>query len=104
MNADLNHQYLLFREAVQALDAGDIERLETLLDEHPWLVHYKCYKGEPYEEGYFSGATLLNHIAGNPDRCQIPTNIIDITRLLLSCGARDEHPRPKYTIGLLLTS
>ena len=97
-------QYLVFRDAVQALDAGNIERLEPVLDEHPWLVSYKCYKGEPYEEGYISGATLLNHIAGNPDRCPIPSNIIDITRLLLSRGARDEPPRPKYTIGLLLTS
>ena len=97
-------QYSIYREAVQALDAGNIERLETFLDEHPWLVRYKCYKGELYEEGYFSGATLLNHIAGNPDRCPIPSNIIDITRLLLSRGARDEDPRPKYTIGLLLTS
>ena len=42
---------LLFREAVQALDAGDIKRLEALLDEHPWLVQYKCQEGELYEEG-----------------------------------------------------
>lgn len=97
-------QNSLFREAVQAIDSGNLGCLETLLDEHPWLVHYKCYNGELYEEGYFSGATLLNHIAGNPNRCPIPTNIIDITRLLLSRGARDEAPRPKYTIGLLLTS
>ena len=97
-------QYLQFREAVQTLDTGNIERLQELLDEHPWLIRYKCYEGEPYEEGYFSGATLLNHIAGNPNRCPIPTNILDITRLLLSRGARDEPPRPKYTIGLLLTS
>src|SRR4030095_6705596 len=34
----------------------------------------------------------------------IPPNILDITRLLLSRGAHDEPPRPKYTIGLLLTS
>lgn len=105
MNDDSDSdQYLVFREAVQALDNGDIGRLETLLDEHPWLVSYKCYKGEPYEEGYFSGATMLNHIAGNPSRCPIPSNIVDLTRLLLSRGARDEDPRPKYTIGLLLTS
>ena len=97
-------RYSLFLDAVQALDSGNIERLETLLDEHPWLISYRCYKGEQYEEGYFSGATLLHHIAGNPNRCPIPTNIIDITRLLLSRGARDEPPRPKYTIGLLLTS
>ena len=97
-------QHLLFRNAVQALDSGDIERLETLLDKHPWLVRYHCQKGEWYEEGYFAGATLLNHIAGNPSRCPIPRNILDIARLLLSRGARDESPKPKYTIGLLLTS
>ena len=94
-------QYEIFRSAVQALGGGDIERLETLLDQHPWLVHYRCTKGEPYEEGYFAGATLLNHIAGNPSRFPIPSNIVDITSLLLSRGARDDE---KYTIGLLLTS
>ena len=97
-------QYEIFQHAVQALDAGDIERLEKLIDEHPWVVRYQCRKGELYEEGYFAGATLLNHIAGNPNRCSIPSNIVDITRLLLSRGARDEPPRPRYTIGLLLTS
>src|SRR6185369_512156 len=97
-------QYNIFRVAVQALDGGDIERLETLLDEYPWLIRYRCHKGEPYEEGYFAGATLLNHIAGNPGRCPLPSNILDIARLLLSRGARDEPPRPKYTTGLLLTS
>ena len=97
-------QYEIFQNAVQALDAGDIGGLEKLLDEHPWLVRYQCRKGELYEEGYFAGATLLQHIAGNPNRCPIPDNIIDITRLLLSRGARDEPPRPRYTMGLLLTS
>jgi hypothetical protein len=94
----------IFHDAVAALDAGDTPRLQSMLDEHPWLVHHRCHKGELYEEGYFAGATLLNHIAGNPNRCPIPSNIVEITRLLLSRGARDESPRPRYTIGLLLTS
>jgi hypothetical protein len=97
-------QYEFFRRAVRALDAGDIQQLEALLDQHPWLVRYRCNKGEPYEEGYFAGATLLNHIAGNPSRCPIPSNIVEITRLLVSRGARDDEARPKYTVGLLLTS
>ena len=104
MSLSSSKRYLIFRDAVQALDSGDIESLETLLDEHPWLVRYRCRTGEPYEQGYFAGATLLNHIAGNPSRCPIPNNIVEITRLLLSRGARDKQPRPKYTIGLLLTS
>ncbi|MCW3053771.1 MAG: Ankyrin [Chthonomonadales bacterium] len=96
--------YLLFRNAVQALDAGDLPGLEALLDKHPSLLGYHCRTGEWYAEGYFAGATLLNHIAGNPIRCPIPPNILDITRLLLRKGARDTPPRPNYTIGLLLTS
>jgi|RhiMetdeSRZDD1v2_1073273.scaffolds.fasta_scaffold233074_3 ankyrin repeat protein len=97
-------EFLLFRDAVHALDSGDIQKLEALLDKHPWLVRYHCHNGESYEEGYFAGATLLNHIAGNPIRGPIPSNILDITRLLLSRGARDKPPRPKYTLDLLLTS
>lgn len=106
MTTSLNdeEQYEIFQNAVKALDDGDLAKLEKLLDEHPWLVRYQCRKGELYEEGYFAGATLLNHIAGNPWRCPIPSNIIEITRLLLSRGAKDEPPRPRYTIGLLLTS
>jgi hypothetical protein len=97
-------EYLLFRNAVQALDTGDLPRLEALIEKHAFLLRYHCRKGEWYEEGYFAGATLLNHIAGNPGRCPIPPNILDITRLLLRKGARDMPPRPRYTIGLLLTS
>jgi ankyrin repeat protein len=94
--------YLLFRNAVQALDSGDLQRLEALLDQHPFLLRYRCRTGEWYEQGYFAGATLLNHIAGNPIRCPIPPNILDITRLLLS---RHFEPRDaQYTVGLLLTS
>jgi ankyrin repeat protein len=97
-------EYLLFHNAVRALDAGDLGRLEGLLRKHPFLIRYHCRTGKWYEEGYFAGATLLNHIAGNPSRCPLPSNILDITRLLLSLGARDDPKRPKYTIGLLLTS
>jgi hypothetical protein len=104
MNLTDTEQHEIFQNAVQALDAGNLERLEKLLDEHPWLVRYQCRKGELYEEGYFAGATLLHHIAGNPNRCPLPSNIVDIARLLLSRGARDEPPRPRYTVGLLLTS
>jgi hypothetical protein len=96
--------YLVFRNAVQALDAGDLPRLEALLDKHPSLVRYHCRVGAGYETGYFAGATLLNHIAGNPIRGPLPSNILDIARLLLRCGARDAPPNTNHTLGLLLTS
>ena len=94
--------YLVFRNAVHALDAGDLARLEALLDQHPALVRYHCRRGEWYEAGYFAGATLLHHIAGNPIRCPLPPNILDIARLLLSRGF--EPKAAQETIGLLLTS
>ena len=95
-------EYILFRNAVQALDSGDVPRLGALLAGHPSLSRYRCRTGARYEEGYFAGATLLYHIAGNPDRGPIPGNILDIARLLIS---RDFDPKAgEYTIGLLLTS
>lgn len=95
-------EYLLFRNAVKALDSGDLPRLQTLLNAHPSLIQYHCRTGEWYENGYFAGATLLHHVAGNPDRGPLPRNILDVARLLIS---RDFDPKAaEYTIELLLTS
>ena len=55
-----------FDEAVAALDAGDVERLRSLLAADPALVHARTNLEPPYH--YFTGATLLHHVAGNPDR------------------------------------
>jgi hypothetical protein len=57
---------------VNALDSGDLPRLETLLNDHPFLARYRCRVGAMYEQGYFAGATLLYHVAGNPDRGPLP--------------------------------
>lgn len=93
---------LIFRNAVQAMADGDLARLERLLDEHPFLPRYRARFGEPYEQGYFAGATLLMHIAGNPDIHPIPDNILEITRMLLR--RHFDRETAAYTIGLLLTS
>lgn len=95
-------ELLLFRNAVAALDAGDLPRLGAILDENPRLVRYRCRTGAPYEDGYFAGATLLHHLAGNPDRGPLPRNIVDGARLLIRHGF--EPAAPAETIGLLLTS
>ena len=101
----MNQGLLNFKRAVQAIDSGDLQTLESLLDEFPELIDYRCYQGEWYEQGYFSGATLLNHITGNPNRgVGLPSNIFDIANLLLSRGAKESSESPKYTVGLLLTS
>ena len=54
-----------------------------------------------YEQGYFAGATLLYHVAGNPDRGPLPENILDIARVLVSSDF--DSKAAEYSIDLLLT-
>jgi ankyrin repeat protein len=95
-----------FDAALAALDAGDVDWLRRLIAADPSLVHARTNLGPPY--GYFSGATLLHHVAGNPYRDKpLPPNIVDIARVLLDAGA-DVHgrtlgPNGGDTMGLLVT-
>ena len=97
-------QYILFQNAVHLLDTGDLSNLDLLLTKYKFVLSYRCHVGEWYDSGYFAGANLLNHIAGNPIRVPLPTNILEVTKLLLSHGAAKDISRTKYTIGLLLSS
>ncbi len=102
-----------FEEVVAALDAGDLRRLSDLIASDPQLVSARTNLDPPYH--YFTGATLLHHVAGNPDRGRLdgklgpmPKNIVEAARLLLDSGA-DVHaltlgPKPHDTMGLLITS
>src|SRR6185503_18619376 len=71
-----------FAEALAAFDAGDAGRLRALLAEDPSLVHARTNLDPPY--GYFSAATLLHHVAGNPwrERRKLPANIVELARVL----------------------
>jgi ankyrin repeat protein len=103
-----------FEGALAALDAGDLERLRALVAADPSLVHARTNLDPSH--GYFMGATLLHHVAGNPDRGRLdqkkpalPPNDAELARLLLQSGA-DVHsktlgPRGGWeTLGLVLTS
>ena len=71
----------LFREAVEAIDTGDINTLERLLNEHPQLVSQRL---DVPKEGYFQHPYLLWFIADNPIRHEkLPANIVEITRLIM---------------------
>ncbi len=96
---------LLYLQAVRAIDEGDLPRLETLLDKHPRLISQRRRVGEWYAEGYFQGAMLLHHVAGNPIRHPLPGNVVEVTRLLLSRGADPNAATDSgtTTIGLILT-
>ncbi|MBZ5709134.1 ankyrin repeat domain-containing protein [Nannocystis pusilla] len=91
-----------FREAVATIDAGAIERLTALLDADPGLVAVRCRVGQWYESGYFAGATLLHHVAGNPDRGPLPDEIVDVARLLIDRGSAAWAAQA--TLDLVLTS
>ena len=96
-----------FNDAVAAIHAGDVVKLEALLVAHPELVRARTNLDPPY--GYFSGATLLHHVAWNPSRkARVPTNIVDIARLLLDRGAHVDAVtlgrNGGTTMGLIVTS
>ena len=96
-----------FAEALQALDAGDVERLREILASDPSVVNARTNLEPPY--GYFSGATLLHHLAGNPGReAPLPGNAVDLARVLLDAGADVNAvtlgPNGGDIMGLLCTS
>ena len=82
---DADHQ--AYYEAVEALDAGDVETLEKLLAEYPDLTMARGYFDEYYEYPRFRGATLLHHLAGEPQRVPLPANAVELAAALLSAGA-----------------
>ena len=76
-----------FYQAVQAIDAGDSETLQKLLAEYPELTTARGYFDEYYEYPHFRGATLLHHLAGEPQRVPLPENAVELAAALLSAGA-----------------
>lgn len=76
-----------FPEALAAFDAGDAEGLRGVLHDYPELTRARTNLDPPY--GYFSAATLLHHVAGNPwrDGVTLPTNVVELARVLLDAGS-----------------
>lgn len=71
----------LFREAVEAIDAGNLPVLQQLLETNPQLVRKRL---DYPAEGYFKNPYLLWFIADNPIRQEkLPPNIGEITGLLI---------------------
>ncbi len=93
-----------FREAVAAIDAGNVLALEKLLAAEPRLVRERL---EDYEGlGYFRRPYLLWFVAENPIRNgTLPANIGDVTRTIL--GAAKRHrveslpEQADYALGLV---
>ncbi len=83
--SDADHK--AFYEAVEAIDAGDSETLQKLLAEYPELAAARGYFDEYYEYPHFRGATLLHHLAGEPQRVPLSENAVELAAALLSSGA-----------------
>jgi ankyrin repeat protein len=96
-----------FGDAVRAIDSGGVDGLRALLDVHPELTHARTNLEPPYH--YFTGATLLHHVAWNPGRdAPVPPNVVEIARFLLDRGSDPDALTLGYsigtTMGLILTS
>lgn len=93
-----------FEEAVEAVVAGDIERLRTMLRDTPDLVRTRSARKHR--------ATLLHYIAANgveDSRQRTPPNAVEIAKLLLESGAEPDALADMYdnkctTMGTLVSS
>jgi ankyrin repeat protein len=88
-----------FRRAVELLDAGDLEGLRSHLRAHPKLVHQHVV----FEGGnYFQNPSLLEFVAENPIRHRkLPANIVEVARLILDAGAKEDRAILNETLGLV---
>ncbi|MCI0434536.1 MAG: hypothetical protein L0271_12980 [Gemmatimonadetes bacterium] len=96
-----------FDRALAAVDSGDLETLRNLIAREPELLRARTRLEPPYD--YFTGATLLHHVAGNPSRDSgLPRNIVDVAQLLLEAGADANAVTlatvASTTLGLVITS
>jgi peptide-methionine (S)-S-oxide reductase len=102
-NSDITNP--LFREAVEAIETGDIGLLTTLITENHHLVQDKLDLPEP---GYFQNPYLLWFVADNPIRNgKLPANIVDVTQLLIGYvkkfAAGTMQQQLDYALGLVAT-
>lgn len=95
----------LFREAVEAIDGGDIAKLKHLLTSHPYLATTRLASPA---EGYFAHPYLLWFVADNPIRHnKLPGNITAIAQVIIDVlkqsGDDNYQHIIDYTMGLVVT-
>ena len=88
----------LFREAVSAIDAGDVSALERLLTEHPGLVRERLDSPGAWLRDQVGGALdsffqrpyLLWFVAEDPVRNgKLPGNIAQVARTIIQAAERE---------------
>jgi peptide-methionine (S)-S-oxide reductase len=100
--------------ALDAFYAGDVAALERRLAAEPELVTARVSSATGHYCGYFFEATLLHHVAGNPQIRPLPAATPALAALLLDRGAAIDaatHAGPAQphdigwsTLGLVATS
>src|SRR5437016_10574785 len=91
----------LFREAVSAIDAGDLASLERLLAMHPELVRARLDSAGAWLrdkvggalDGFFRQPYLLWFVAEDPVRNgKLPGNIAAVARAIIQAAQREGVP------------
>jgi len=95
----------LFREAVEAIDSGNLNALQRLLEANSELVTKRL---DVPTEGYFAHPYLLWFVANNPIRHEkLPPNIVEVTRTIIKALQKNLHvsyqQQVDYTLGLVCT-
>lgn len=96
----------IFLQAVNALDAGKLDELQELVNQHKTLLRDRLIT--PNEEGYFKDPYLIWFVADNPIRNpKLPPNIVETTRFLIDAVKREApdtyQQQVDYTLGLVAT-
>jgi ankyrin repeat protein len=90
-----------FRDAVAAIDGGDVTALERLLVETPALARERLEEPGAWLrdvvgnalDGFFARPYLLWFVAEDPVRNgRLPANIADIARVIIDAARRDRAP------------
>ena len=93
----MSSQTSAFREAIAAIDRGDLETLRRLLGEDPALVQERL---DDTTDAYFAHPYLLWFVAGNPVRNEtLPANIAEAAGAIIEAGATREQI--DYTLELV---
>ena len=101
-----------FREAVAAIDAGDVPELERLIAAHPALVQERLTSPGAWlrdtigdaVEGFFQRPYLLWFVAEDPVRHgSLPANIATVTRAIIDAARRAGAPNLQEQLDYALT-